>query len=130
MRNHLDRFAATGSGHRRLIDCLLCGIGRSDRGIVMKPLLNVVGNSTKYTFEIPDFVFSTMPSGSARVTVTFLYSFPVTSLKSSAKATVVKHRIKKGRTFILQLRESFLRGRVVQYKNFLGCNQIGNGGLI
>jgi len=68
-------------------------------------------NSTKYTFEIPDFVCSTMPSGSTRVTVTFLYSFPVPSLKSSAKAAVVRHRIKKGRTFILELRESFFGGR-------------------
>ena len=45
--------------------------------------------------------------------MTFLYSFPLTNLKSSAKAAVVKHRIKKGRTFILQLRESFLRDRVL-----------------
>src|SRR5882757_11085796 len=60
-----------------------------------------------------------MPSGSTRVTVTLLYSFPLTSLKSSATATVAKHRIKKGTTFILHLLERFLRDHVVQQKSFL-----------
>src|SRR5439155_218044 len=36
---------------------------------------------------------STMPSGSTRVTLTFLYSFPSIALKSSASATDAQHRI-------------------------------------
>src|SRR5437773_12458398 len=105
VRNHFDRFDATGSGHCRLIDGLLClcGIGRSDRGIVMKTLLNVVGQLDEIHFRDSRFVFSTMPSGSTRLTVTFLYSFPVTSLKSSARETVVKHKISEATTFMLQL---------------------------
>src|SRR5437773_9791163 len=35
---------------------------------------------------MPTLVVSTMPSGSTRLTVTFLYSFPSIVLKSSAKA--------------------------------------------
>ena len=39
-----------------------------------------------------------MPSGSTRLTVAFLYSLPLTVLKSSAKTTEAK-RISKARTF-------------------------------
>jgi hypothetical protein len=50
---------------------------------------------------IPDFVFSTIPSGSTRLTVASLYSLPLTVLKSSAKAAGVKHSIKNVRTLLL-----------------------------
>src|SRR6266550_1065028 len=49
----------------------------------------------------PDFVFSTIPSGSMRVTVASLYSLPLTVLKSSAKAADAQHRIKNVATFVL-----------------------------
>src|SRR5205823_13057745 len=61
-----------------------------------------------------------MPSGSTRLTVTFLYSFPLTNLKSSATATVVRHKINKATTFILQLTE-VLNDRVTRYKRFLSA---------
>src|SRR5436190_8571216 len=62
-----------------------------------------------------------MPSGSTRVTVTFLYSFPLSSLKSSATATVVKHRIRKGTTFILKLGARF-EGSRFGTEESCGCN--------
>jgi hypothetical protein len=40
----------------------------------------------KYNLEIPDLVLSTMPSGSTRLTVAFIYSLPSIVLKSSASA--------------------------------------------
>src|SRR5581483_10271648 len=49
---------------------------------------------------MPDLLVSTMPSGSTRLTVTSLYSFPVSVLKSSAGATEMKDRIKKVRGLI------------------------------
>src|ERR1043166_6088995 len=44
-----------------------------------------------------------MPSGSTRLTVTSLYSFPLTVLKSSANTTGPKHRMNTMRTFIFVL---------------------------
>src|SRR6266496_469385 len=82
------------------------------------------GSSTKYSFEIPDLVLSTMPSGSTRLTVTFLYSFPSIALKSSATAMDAKHAIKKARIFILfSLRKSqasVLSAYGMSYKIFPG----------
>ena len=40
MRNHFARLPATSDGRRRLIDCLVCRIGRGNRGIIMKTFLN------------------------------------------------------------------------------------------
>src|SRR6266536_3175058 len=53
---------------------------------------------------------STIPSGSTRLTVTFLYSFPSIALKSAARATDAKHRIKKMRIFILLWPKPRIRG--------------------
>src|SRR6266496_5566215 len=82
------------------------------------------GSSTKYTFAIPDLVLSTIPSGSILLTVTFLYSFPSISLKSSATAIDAKHAIKKPRIFILfSLRKSqapVLSAYGMSYKIFPG----------
>src|SRR5204863_4220109 len=49
----------------------------------------------------PDFVFSTIPSGSTRLTVASLYSLPFNVLKSSAKTVEMKERIEKVSTFVL-----------------------------
>src|SRR5204863_2644898 len=49
---------------------------------------------------MPALLVSTMPSGSTRVTVASLYSFPVTVLKSSACATEMNDRIKTVRSFV------------------------------
>src|SRR5438034_10841861 len=49
----------------------------------------------------PDFVFSTIPSGSTRLTVASLYSLPFNVLKSSAKTAEMKERIEKVSTFVL-----------------------------
>src|SRR3954452_19215001 len=49
---------------------------------------------------MPALLVSTMPSGSTRVTVASLYSFPVTVLKSSACPTEMNDRIRKLRSFI------------------------------
>jgi hypothetical protein len=53
----LDRFAATGSGHRRLIDCLLCGISRGNRRVVMKTFLNIFRQLDEIDFRDSRFVF-------------------------------------------------------------------------
>src|SRR5262249_49915172 len=50
---------------------------------------------------IPDFVFSTIPSGSTRVTVASLYSFPFNVLKSSPKTADMKERIESVSTLVL-----------------------------
>jgi len=42
----------------------------------------------KYTLEIPVLVLSSIPSASMRLTVASLYIFPLTVLKSSARANV------------------------------------------
>src|SRR5204863_9654442 len=49
---------------------------------------------------MPALLVSTMPSGSTRLTVAFLYSFPVTVLKSSACATEMNDRSKTVRSFL------------------------------
>src|SRR5438552_9749443 len=49
---------------------------------------------------MPALLVTTMPSGSTRLTVASLYSFPVTVLKSSACATEMNDRIRKLRSFI------------------------------
>src|SRR6266446_9088163 len=49
----------------------------------------------------PDFVFSTIPSGSTRLTLASLYSLPFNVLKSSAKTADMKERIEKVSTFVL-----------------------------
>src|SRR5437016_14258148 len=49
---------------------------------------------------MPALLVSTMPSGSTRLTVAFLYSFPVVVLKSSACATEMNDRIRKLRSFV------------------------------
>ena len=41
----------------------------------------------KYSFTMPDFVLSTMPSGSIRLTVASLYSLPRMVRKSSARVS-------------------------------------------
>src|SRR6266705_5902707 len=65
-----------------------------------------------------------MPSGSTRLTATFLYSFPLIALKSSATAIDAKHAIKKARIFILfSLRKSqapVLSAYGMSYKIFPG----------
>src|SRR5437667_12575725 len=52
---------------------------------------------------MPALPVSTMPSGSTRLTVTFLYSFPASVLKSSATASEMKDRLRKVRDFICML---------------------------
>src|SRR6266508_2986681 len=54
---------------------------------------------------------STMPSGSTRLILTFLYSFPSIVLKSSARTTEAENRIKKVRIFILPFLLSFALDR-------------------
>src|SRR4026209_144417 len=49
---------------------------------------------------MPALLVSTMPSASTRLTAAFLYSFPASVLKSSAKATGTNGRIKKVRSLI------------------------------
>src|SRR5438093_10098035 len=65
-----------------------------------------------------------MPSGSTRLTVTFLYSFPSIALKSSATVIDAKHAIKKATIFILfSLRKSqapVLSAYGMSYKIFPG----------
>jgi hypothetical protein len=70
----------------------------------------------------PIAVVTAVLSGIRRVQLEFLYSFPLTNLKSSASAIAVNDRIKKGRTFILQSAE-VLNARVVRYKSCLGFPQ-------
>src|SRR5262245_27506969 len=57
VRNHLDRFAATGSSHRRLIDCLLCRISRGNRRVVMKTFLNILRQLDEIDFRDSRFRF-------------------------------------------------------------------------
>jgi hypothetical protein len=49
---------------------------------------------------MPALLLTTMPSGSTRLTVASLYSFPLTVLKSSACATEMNDKIRKLRSFI------------------------------
>src|SRR6266508_3920504 len=49
---------------------------------------------------MPVLLVSTMPSGSTRLTVAFLYSFPASVLKSSEKATDTNEKIKTVRSFV------------------------------
>ena len=49
----------------------------------------------------PDFVFSTIPSGSTRVIVASLYSFPFNVLTSSAQTADIKQRIENMSTVVL-----------------------------
>src|SRR5207245_11638697 len=49
---------------------------------------------------MPDFVLNTIPSGSTRVTVASLYSFPLTVLKSSEDAANATEKIKNVRTLV------------------------------
>jgi len=66
----------------------------------MKAFLDFFRQFGEKTFEIPDFIFTTMPSGSTRVMVASLYSFPLTVLKSSEKAPDATEKIKTVRTFV------------------------------
>lgn len=50
VRNHFDRLAATSDGRRRLIDCLLRGVSRGNRGIVMKTFPNLFWQLDKINF--------------------------------------------------------------------------------
>jgi hypothetical protein len=60
-----------------------------------------------------------MPSGSTRLTVTFLYSFPSIVLKSSPKtAADAKNRIENASSFI------FLRPATDWTKSTLGCREM------
>jgi hypothetical protein len=79
---------------------LLCRVElRSLCGIIMKAFLNLFRQFTEIDFRDSRFhFFRTMPSGSTRLTVTFLYSLPLTVLKSSAK-TIGGNRMSTIRTF-------------------------------
>src|SRR5947207_8714590 len=80
---------------------------------------------------MPDLLTRTIPSGSTRLTLTFLYSFPLIALKSSAKATDANQRIRKARIFILSsprktTRDTIFAGlqSVIQDKNETAGTQV------
>jgi hypothetical protein len=53
---------------------------------------------------IPEFVLTTMPSGSTRVIVPSLYSLPLTVLKSSESAAAAKDKSKIVKSFVCTCR--------------------------
>jgi hypothetical protein len=59
-------------------------IGVMPKGFALSPF----GHSTKKTLEIPDFLLSTMASGSTRLTVASLYSLPLTRAFAATNALI------------------------------------------
>src|SRR3954453_24216622 len=55
-------------------------------------------------FVTPEFVFTTTPSGSMRVTVASLYSLPLTVVKSSEHVAVAKDKSKNIKSFVCTCR--------------------------
>jgi hypothetical protein len=74
----------------------------------MKMLLNVFQQFGEVNLCDSRVCFDDNAIGSTRVIVASLYSFPLTVLKSSAKAPDMEHRVKNVKTFMLI---SYLSGR-------------------
>jgi hypothetical protein len=69
-----------------------------------------LGNSTKYTFEIPDFVFSTMPSGLHPSHGDILVFFPGNQFEIVTERGCRETQNQKGENLHLPITREFLEG--------------------